>query len=140
MDKFIGDALMAVWGAPLKRQNDAERALLAGRDMRAALVDFNREGKKRSWPRLASGVGVNTGEAFIGAIGSSRRMEYTVMGDTVNLASRICDLAGKNQILLTEETRAEAEAGGQASIAVQPLAQVKVRGRQGPVKMLELSD
>ncbi len=140
LDKFIGDALMAVWGAPLKRQNDAERALLAGRDMRAALVDFNREGQKRSWPRLAIGVGVNTGEAFIGAIGSSRRMEYTVMGDTVNLASRICDLAGKNQILLTEATRAEAEAGGQASIAVQPLAQVKVRGRQGPVKMLELSD
>ena len=138
LDKFIGDALMAVWGAPIRKRNHARAAVEAAREMLSATALFNESAESQGWPRLEVGVGVNTGEAVIGTVGSSRRMEYTVMGDTVNLASRICDLAQGGQVLVSEETVKEIEEDGGEPPQVKDLPPVKVKGKQDPVKVYEV--
>ncbi len=89
VDKYIGDAIMAEWGVPISKGNDTERAVNAALMMRKELIDFNtgRGGDKR--PVIKIGCGINTGPVLAGQIGSEDRMEYTVIGDAVNLASRI---------------------------------------------------
>ena len=89
VDKFIGDAVMAVWGAPVSHGNDTENAINGALEMRKSLIDFNkgRGGDKK--PIIKIGCGINTGPVLAGQIGSQDKMEYTVIGDTVNLASRI---------------------------------------------------
>ncbi|MCS6971671.1 MAG: adenylate/guanylate cyclase domain-containing protein, partial [Leptospiraceae bacterium] len=89
VDKFIGDAIMAVWGAPVSRDNDVENAVAAALGMRQALLEFNRKRGGRGKPAIRIGIGINTGEVLAGQIGSENRLEYTVIGDTVNLASRL---------------------------------------------------
>ncbi|MFC1654724.1 adenylate/guanylate cyclase domain-containing protein, partial [Myxococcota bacterium] len=138
LDKFIGDALMAVWGAPIRKRNHASAAVQAAREMLQATELFNQSASSQGWPRLEVGVGVNTGEAVIGTVGSSRRMEYTVMGDAVNLASRICDLASGGQVLLTGETVKEIRENGDQPPRVRDLPPVKVRGKKNPVDVFEV--
>ncbi|HOX45293.1 MAG TPA: adenylate/guanylate cyclase domain-containing protein [Myxococcota bacterium] len=139
LDKFIGDAVMAVWGAPIRRPDDALRAVQAGQEMLAVLAEFNRGGREPAWPELAVGVGLNTGEAVIGTVGSSLRMEYTVMGDAVNLAARVCDLAQPGQMLVTESTFQEAWAVADGRrLKVRPLPAAQVRGRSRPVQVVEV--
>jgi len=101
LDKFIGDALMAVWGAPLAAPDDADRALEAARQMQQRVVELN-QGWAGSRPPLAIGIGLATGDVFAGYLGSERRLEYSVLGDTVNVASRLCDRAGPGEILVSE--------------------------------------
>jgi len=133
LDKFIGDALMAVWGTPIPRGDDAARALAAGHEMLEAVKLFNASGQGQGWPVLEIGVGINSGEAVIGTVGSSLRMEYTVMGDTVNLASRICDMARPGQLLITEATRRLAEDVLGADLRVNTLDACGIRGRRQQV-------
>ncbi len=135
LDKFIGDALMAVWGAPLKRADDARRAVAAGRQMLGDIEALNREHAGRSWPTIDVGIGINSGEVVIGAVGSSRRMEYTVLGDAVNLAARVCDLARGGQMLITASTLEAAAAGGARPPRVQRLPPAQVRGRKRAVQV-----
>ncbi|HEY9449842.1 MAG TPA: adenylate/guanylate cyclase domain-containing protein [Gemmatimonadaceae bacterium] len=105
LDKFIGDSVMAQWGAPIATPTDADRALDAARDMIRSLDELNArwlaEGVAR--PHLEIGIGLNYGEAFAGYVGAERRLEYTVIGDPVNTASRLCAAAGGGEILLTGE-------------------------------------
>ncbi|MFW6366706.1 MAG: adenylate/guanylate cyclase domain-containing protein [Spirochaetota bacterium] len=89
VDKFIGDAIMAVWGTPVTRDDDTVRAVDCALLMRRSLVAFNRKRKTASLPPIHIGCGLNTGTVLAGQIGSQDRMEYTVIGDAVNLASRI---------------------------------------------------
>lgn len=89
VDKFIGDAIMAVWGAPITKPNDAKQAIMACIDMRKALVELNNEFKAEGLPIIKIGMGLNYGPLIAGNIGSTERMEYTVIGDSVNTASRI---------------------------------------------------
>ena len=105
LDKFMGDAVMAQWGAPIATGNDADRALLAAIDMMRALKKLNAKWKTEGRPQLQHGIAVNYGEAFAGNIGSERRLEFTVIGDTVNTAYRLCSAAEAGQILITEETK-----------------------------------
>lgn len=105
LDKFIGDAVMAQWGAPLGEPDDADRAMQAAIDMIAALDVLNARWRSEGRPELQIGIGLNFGEAFAGNIGSERRLEFTVIGDTVNTASRLCSAAGTREILLSEEMR-----------------------------------
>ncbi len=108
LDKFIGDAVMAMWGAPLARPDDVERALACGLDMMVRVEMLNQRRIAAGLSPIRIGVGVNAGEALVGAIGSSRRMDYTAIGDTVNLASRLKDLAAAGEVLTTAETLARA--------------------------------
>jgi len=105
LDKFIGDAVMAQWGAPIGEADDADRAMASAIDMIEELDKLNAKWKAEGRPGLEIGIGLNYGEAFAGNIGSERRLEFTVIGDTVNTASRLCSAAGPRQILLSDEFR-----------------------------------
>jgi adenylate cyclase len=105
LDKFMGDAVMAQWGAPLGSGDDADRAVHAAIDMMRALPALNVKWRGMGRPELSIGIGLSYGEAFAGNIGSERRLEFTVIGDTVNTASRICAAAEPGEILLSDEMR-----------------------------------
>jgi adenylate cyclase len=102
LDKFIGDALMAYWGAPEQREDDAERAVAAALDMQGALHQLNTRWRAAGRPELHVGIGIHQGDAFVGNIGSPRRLEFTLIGDTVNVASRLCGLALADELLVSE--------------------------------------
>jgi adenylate cyclase len=102
LDKFIGDALMSLWGAPLARMDDADRAIGAAIAMQRALERLNEGWQREGRPTLKAGIGINVGEVFAGNIGSERRLEYTVIGDAVNTASRLCSEASPGEILISE--------------------------------------
>jgi adenylate cyclase len=105
LDKFIGDAVMAQWGAPLGSDEDPDKAMKAAIDMMDELGKLNARWIKEGRPGLQIGIGINHGEAFAGNIGSERRLEYTVIGDTVNTASRLCSAAGPGEILISEDLK-----------------------------------
>jgi len=105
LDKFIGDALLAYWGAPEPHDDDCMRALRAAQAMREALDRLNSRWRAEGRPELHAGVAIHTGDAFIGNIGSPRRLEYTVIGDTVNVTSKLCGVAAANEILITDAVR-----------------------------------
>src|SRR5205085_6423461 len=105
LDKFMGDAVMAQWGAPLGTSDDADHAIGAAIDMMHAMDVLNSRWKAARRPQLEIGIGLNYGEAFAGNIGSEKRLEFTVIGDVVNTAYRLCAAAESGQILVTEEMR-----------------------------------
>jgi len=102
LDKFIGDAIMALWGAPFATEDDADKAMRAAIDMQRKLVELNEHWKQSGKPPVKIGIGINFGTVFAGNIGSEQRLEYTVLGDAVNTASRLCSNAGKDQIMISE--------------------------------------
>ncbi len=102
LDKFIGDAVMALWGAPISHSDDPDRALRAAIAMQRAIDDLNRGWAAAGQPEIGVGIGISHGEVFAGNIGSHRRLEYTVLGDAVNVASRLCAEAGPGEILVSE--------------------------------------
>ena len=102
LDKFMGDALMSLWGAPLGREDDADRAIRAAAAMQRALERLNEAWRRDGRPALEVGIGINVGEVFAGNIGSERRLEYTVIGDAVNTAARLCAEAAPGEILISD--------------------------------------
>ena len=105
LDKFIGDAVMAQWGAPIGGPDDADKAMSAAVEMIRELDSLNAQWRAARRPELQIGIGLNFGEAFAGNIGSERRLEFTVIGDTVNTASRLCGVAAAREILLSDDFR-----------------------------------
>ena len=138
LDKFIGDAVMAFWGAPIPVADHAKRAVDTALQMMEELGDLNRKWAAEGLDQaLDIGIGVNTGEAVVGNIGSeTHKLDYTAIGDTVNLASRLEGL-NKNygtNIIVSEATR---DAVGDA-YEFRPLEDVKVKGKEQAVKIYEL--
>jgi adenylate cyclase len=105
LDKFIGDSVMAQWGAPLGSKEDPDKAMRAAIEMIQELDKLNEKWKGEGRPQLQIGIGLNHGDAFAGNIGSERRLEYTVIGDTVNTASRLCSAAGPREILISDDMK-----------------------------------
>jgi adenylate cyclase len=105
LDKFIGDAVMAQWGAPIGADDDADAAMRAAMEMMEELDKLNEKWRLVGRPELQIGIGLNYGEAFAGNIGSERRLEFTIIGDTVNTASRLCSAADGGEILLSDDMR-----------------------------------
>jgi adenylate cyclase len=101
LDKFIGDAIMALWGAPIAHPDDADKAVQAAIAMQKAVAELNEHWKKENRPTINIGIGINHGDVFAGNIGSHRRLEYTVLGDAVNTASRLCSKAGGGEIIIS---------------------------------------
>jgi adenylate cyclase len=104
LDKFIGDALMAHWGTLPSDEDSVFSAVAAAVEFRDAIREFNQEREAEGKSPVGMGVGVNTGHLVAGYMGSRRRLEYTVIGDTVNTASRLCGLAGPDEVLISETT------------------------------------
>ena len=107
VDKYIGDAIMAFYGAPVRHKNDAEQAVRSGLEMIAALDDFNVWQRQKKRQEFHIGVGINYGAVTVGNIGSEKKMDYTVIGDSVNLASRLEGLTKKYQqsLVVSESVR-----------------------------------
>jgi len=103
VDKFIGDAILAVFGTLLEYDDHAERAVRAALTLQQALLE-ERSRQNGELPPIRIGIGINSGEVIAGNIGSQQRMEYTVIGDTVNVASRLTDIAGPDEIIVSEST------------------------------------
>jgi adenylate cyclase len=135
VDKFIGDAIMAFWGAPLDDADHATHALSACLAMRQRLAALRPAWAARGLPPIETGIGANSGLVSVGNMGSMTRFSYTVMGDAVNLASRLEGLtkiygAG---VLVSDRTRQAASAG----FFFRPIDQVRVKGKHEPVALFE---
>ncbi|MEA5466457.1 GAF domain-containing protein [Leptothoe sp. PORK10 BA2] len=136
LDKFIGDALMAVFGAPLPLDNHGWSAVEAALDMRERLVHFNRARQASSRPKINIGIGISSGEVVSGNIGSRRKMEYTVIGDGVNLSSRLEGVTKQYgcDIVMSEHTYDRCR----DLVWVRELDLTRVKGKTEPVKIYEL--
>jgi adenylate cyclase len=135
LDKYIGDAIMALFGAPFASPEDADNALTVANQMMAELAVLNRRRGERGKRPLDIGIGLSTGDVVVGNIGSTKRMEYTVIGDSVNLASR---LEGANKyygskILLSEYTVRDLKKPG----LMREIDLLRVKGKDRPVAVLE---
>jgi adenylate cyclase len=136
VDKFIGDAVMAVFGAPISSGRDPQNAAISANAMMAMVAALNQRREARGEPPLRLGVGVATGELIAGTIGSPKRMDYTVIGDSVNLASRLQDLTKQYRVgVIVCEATALANADSQL---MRRLDTVVIRGRNRPERIYQL--
>ena len=136
LDKFIGDAMMAVYGAPISTGRDPQNAVESGVQMLHMLGELNVRREARGLPALRLGIGIATGEVVAGTIGSPKRMDYTVIGDSVNLAARLQDLTKSYGVeMLVDEATAAAVAKSQT---LRELDLILVRGRQRPAKLFQV--
>ena len=145
LDKYIGDAIVAFFGAPLPMDDHALRACVTSQLMQKELVELRKKWKKDGWPdvvvNMKHRMGMNTGDMVTGNMGSSRRFNYTMMGDNVNLAAR-CESGAKQYgvyTMVTESTKLEAEKFGDDCV-FRLLDNIIVKGRTLPVKVYELAD
>ena len=134
LDKFIGDAIMAVFGAPVRHKDDPLRAVKTAIAMQKALAELNEERDRRGAEAIYMGVGISTGDVVAGNIGSEKRMEYSVIGDHVNLAARIQSKSGRGRILICPATY---RAVG-SEIKTIPLEPVMLKGKSHPVQIYEV--
>jgi adenylate cyclase len=135
VDKFIGDAIMAFWNAPISDAHHADHAVIAALGMKEQLA-LIREEHGDKYPKLDVGIGLNTGDAVVGNVGSSERLSYTAIGDCVNLASRLEGLTKEYgvHIIISENTKRKLK----QSFALRELDRVKVKGKKEPVVIFEV--
>ncbi|MCR9144115.1 MAG: adenylate/guanylate cyclase domain-containing protein [bacterium] len=141
LDKFLGDGILATFGTPEAADDCAERAVRAGLEMRAAIVGLNQRRRERGLPDLAQGIGIHFGPAIVGNVGVPERLEYTVIGDTVNLASRIeslCKELRADLLISGSVARELADNSAPAELrdAFESVGPHDIRGRRQPVLLL----
>ncbi|MCW8400353.1 GAF domain-containing protein [Legionella sp. PATHC038] len=136
VDAFIGDAIMVIFGAPYSSENDSLRAIACALEMQQVLKKLNHANKKKNLPQLEMGIGINTGVAVVGNVGSKKRMQYSAIGSSVNLSSRIQDLSLGGQILISESTYKEVV----NDIEINGHLRVKVKGIQSPITIYDVSN
>jgi adenylate cyclase len=136
LDKYIGDGLMAIFGAPTASPNDSQNALTSAIDMQKRLVQLNEELQAEGYNAVHIGIGLHTGEATIGYIGSNKRSEYTAIGDTVNLAARLEQNAKPGQILISEATVRACRC--EDTVSFIPHKPLNVKNRLQPVTLFEV--
>ncbi|MEK6874495.1 MAG: adenylate/guanylate cyclase domain-containing protein [Nanoarchaeota archaeon] len=144
VDKYMGDAIMAFWGAPLNQPNHAKSACTSALEMMEKLEELQNKWNKEGIPLLHIGIGLNTGPAVVGNMGSDKRFDYTCMGDTINLGSRLEGLNKEygTSIIISESTRDAlllSMQGDQENIFIlRELDRVQVKGRAEPLTIYEL--
>ena len=128
--RLMGDGILAFFGAPLAHEDDPQRAVLAGLDILARFQRFGEQSIAQHGTRITARIGINTGLVVVGAVGSDLRMEYTAMGDAINLAARMEQTARPGTVQIAEETyRLVAPL-----FDVEPLGDIEVKGRSQPVR------
>ena len=134
LDKFVGDEIMAIWGAPFSRPDDPQQAVAAAVDMQQALAEFNDTRRNEGLDPIHVGIGLNTGDLIAGYMGSSRSLDYTVIGDVVNTASRVTSMARAGVTLITRDTL---ECCGN-TVVVEPMPPARLKGKQKAVDLFRV--
>jgi adenylate cyclase len=136
LDKYIGDAIMCFWNAPVEQKDHPERAVRCAIEMLAELEKLNKILVSQGKPRLAMGIGINTGYAIVGNVGSHQRMEYTVVGDTVNIASRLQDLTKDyaTPIIISETVNNFVK----DTIETESLGKIVIRGKTQDLELFKI--
>jgi adenylate cyclase len=135
LDKFIGDAIMGLWGAPVKRPDDATQAVRAAVKMQERLKDWNVDRVAQGRVPIQIGIGLHTGHVVVGNMGSSKALSYTAIGDGVNLASRLCGVAREGMVVISEECAMRA---GKSKFILEALPPAKVKNREAPVEIFKV--
>lgn len=130
LDKFMGDGIMAFWGAPLAHRDDAVRCVQCALDQMQMLGRFNRQRMAVGKPPLAVGVGIHTGPGVVGYVGSSKALSYTAIGDTANTSARLCSSAAAGQIVISEATLASL--GGRFEL--EEIEARSLKGKEKPMR------
>jgi adenylate cyclase len=131
LDKFVGDEVIALFGAPVPMKNAEVKAVQCALDMMRVLSEWNRTRAAEGQHEITVGIGINTGLVVTGAIGSSRALQYTAIGDAVNVASRLCGAAQPGQVILSEATFRKV----QADVAAVPLPPVRLKGKTDELRV-----
>jgi adenylate cyclase len=134
LDKFMGDGIMAMWGAPVSHPDDPIRSVQASLEMMDVLGQLNRKRISRNEQPLAIGIGIHTGPLVAGYIGSPKALSYTVIGDTVNTSARLCGIAEAGQIIVSEATAARL--GNR--FEMQELPPAKLKGKERPLRVYDV--
>jgi len=135
LEKYIGDALMAVWGAPFSHPDDVDRAVQAAVEMQQALEVLNQRWRAQGRPELSIHVGLNTGRVAAGNIGSEQYLQYATIGDATNVAARVCSAAGPREICVTQATF---ERWGRRTVRTTSLPPTPVKGKDAPLVLHRL--
>lgn len=130
LEKFIGDAVLAIWGAPFAHDDDADRAVTAAIEMQQAVGPLNARLADLGHPPIAIHIGISSGPVAAGYVGTEKYIQYAVIGDTTNVASRVCSVAGTGEILITESTRSMLTS---SRLQLEPLPPVAVKGKTDPL-------
>jgi adenylate cyclase len=132
--KFLGDGMLAFWGTPDRIADHASRAVKAARDMRRVVVELNVERARTGLAPIAIGIGIHTGKVAAGMLGGSLQSEYTIIGDAVNVASRIEGLTKEHKLdlLISETTKAA------ITVETREVATAEIRGRAEPIVLYTL--
>jgi adenylate cyclase len=134
IDEFIGDAILAIFGAPTSRPDDAQRAVRCALDMQQAMNDLNRDNREAGLPEISMGIGINTGAVIAGNIGSEKRSKYGVVGHQVNLTARIESQTAGGEVLISETTRDKLN----QAFTLGEQKQVRVKGIKEPVSIYQV--
>jgi adenylate cyclase len=136
LDKIIGDALMVIYGAPNSTDKDTENAVLTAIEMQEKLIEFNQRRIIQSKLPITIGIGINRGRVISGNIGSRQQMNFTVIGDSVNLASRLCSAAKADEIIVSDTVWANIKIN--KSLKSRKLNPIKVKGKARPINIREI--
>jgi class 3 adenylate cyclase len=132
LEKYIGDALLAVWGAPYQKVDDADRAVRAAVEMQWAVRRLNQEWVKQRKQPIQIHIGLNTGKVAAGNIGSEKLIQYAHIGDTTNVASRICSAAEADEIVISQSTFDKLR---NPNLPLEKLPAIKVKGKDEPLEV-----
>ncbi|MFH1064866.1 MAG: adenylate/guanylate cyclase domain-containing protein [Candidatus Woesearchaeota archaeon] len=131
LDKFVGDEIMAIFGAPVRTEAHALKAVKTAVEMQAAQKILSKKFKKKYGIDINIGIGINTGEMIVGNVGARQRMDYTVIGNSVNVAARLCGAAKADEILITATTHAEVK----KLVKCEELEPIRVKGKSNPIQV-----
>jgi adenylate cyclase len=134
LDKFMGDGIMALWGAPVVHPDDAIRSVECAIEQMEVLGKFNRTRMEEGHLALAMGIGIHTGPLVAGYIGSSKALSYTVIGDTANTSARLCGVAAAGQIIVSEQTLARLN----GKFETEELPPANLKGKEKPFRMFDI--
>jgi adenylate cyclase len=134
LDKFMGDGIMALWGAPVMHPDDALRSVMCALEQMEALGKFNRLRIEANQQPLAIGIGIHTGPLVAGYIGSSKALSYTVIGDTANTSARLCGVASSGQVLVSEATLSKLS----GKFVYEELPPAHLKGKEKPFRVFDV--
>jgi adenylate cyclase len=135
LDKFMGDGIMALWGAPVLHPDDALRSVCCALEQMDVLARFNRRRIETGQKALAMGIGIHTGPLVAGYIGRSKALSYTVIGDTANTSARLCGVAAAGQVLVSETTLARVH----GKVEVEELPPAQLKGKEKPFRLFNVT-